>query len=187
MSNTDDRGGAPRQSGSHPGDGAPQQSGSHPGGGAPRQSGGHPGGGAPQQSDSHPGGGAQVPPSSKAGVGKVGESAAESFLRGNGYRILNKNFRCGKFGEIDIVASKSSVLCFVEVKARADDRFGRPAEAVNYKKRRKILSVASYYLSVFHMSDRRVRFDVVEVYFRKRADGQIVVTSINHIENAFTA
>jgi putative endonuclease len=120
-------------------------------------------------------------------IGRIGEDAAADYLQKSGYRILSRNFRLGRFGEIDIVAKKSSELCFVEVKARANDLFGRPSEAVGYKKQRKILAVASHYMAVFSASESKARFDVIEIYYRKGPAGQIAVTGINHIENAFTA
>ncbi|MDR1059688.1 MAG: YraN family protein [Clostridiales bacterium] len=125
--------------------------------------------------------------SNNRSIGRIGESAASDYLQKNGYLILRRNFRFGRYGEIDIVAKKSAELCFVEVKARTSDLFGRPSEAVGYKKQRKILAVASHYMAVFNASESKVRFDVIEIYYRKDPSGQIAVTGLNHIENAFTA
>ena len=43
-----------------------------------------------------------------------------------------------KIGEIDIIAIKDKILTFVEVKSRYDDTYGRPFEAVNTYKAKKI-------------------------------------------------
>ena len=43
------------------------------------------------------------------------EEKAALFLEQQGYRILEKNFRCRK-GEIDLIAMDQEYLCFVEVK-----------------------------------------------------------------------
>ena len=48
--------------------------------------------------------------------GREGESAAIAFLKENGYRILEKNFR-SKLGEIDVIAEQAGVIIFIEVKA----------------------------------------------------------------------
>ena len=51
----------------------------------------------------------------KAGV--WGEIYTARYLRDNKYRIIYSEFR-SRFGEIDLIAEKDGVLCFVEVKAR---------------------------------------------------------------------
>lgn len=45
------------------------------------------------------------------------EIIAENFLRLKGYSILQKRYKT-QFGEVDLIAKKSSTLIFVEVKAR---------------------------------------------------------------------
>ena len=54
----------------------------------------------------------------KRQIGKTGEQMAADYLVRNGFTILEKNFRSGRFGEIDIIAEEDSYLCFVEVKMR---------------------------------------------------------------------
>ena len=50
-------------------------------------------------------------------VGAYGEQLAARHLRIKGYKILAANYRTG-VGEIDIIAEKINVICFVEVKTR---------------------------------------------------------------------
>lgn len=108
--------------------------------------------------------------------GKTGEQIACSYLKKSGYEIFHKNFTTA-IGELDIVASDGEYLVFVEVKTRLDDTFGSPAEAVDYRKRRKISEVAAQYIKKFRYFDVPVRFDVVEVWLSDRR--------VNHIVNAF--
>ena len=75
-------------------------------------------------------------------LGLYGEELACKYLQAKGYVILERNFRCRRFGEIDIVASKAGVLSFIEVKTRCSSRYGKPAEAVTLAKQRKIYRVA---------------------------------------------
>ena len=56
---------------------------------------------------------------SNAEAGKAGEDDAARFLIQKGFTILERNFRNGKYGEIDIIARKDNVIVFAEVKNRS--------------------------------------------------------------------
>lgn len=60
-------------------------------------------------------------------AGDRGEAMAAEYLRENGYELLASQFRC-RFGEIDLIARRGGILCFVEVKLRSDRRFGLPRD-----------------------------------------------------------
>ena len=104
-----------------------------------------------------------------------GEAIAIKFLKDNGYKILETNFK-NKIGEVDIIAKDSETFVFVEVKARTTLKFGRPSEAVTTSKQNKIRKVATAYLIKNRDYPALMRFDVVEVL-----DGKIE----GHIKNAF--
>lgn len=108
--------------------------------------------------------------------GTKGEEIAVAYLRQLGYNILETNWFYRHF-EIDIIASTSSVLVFVEVKMRQNA--GEAArEAVSRKKQRFIIEAANAYIERFDNS-MPVRFDVVMVYC-----GQGM--SVEHFEDAFS-
>jgi len=116
-------------------------------------------------------------------LGKKGEALAQEMFEGNGFHVIEQNYR-GKAGEIDLICVKGKLLVFCEVKSRTRLAFGLPAEAVTAKKINHIRRVASWYLSQrmrFNRlySDFDMRFDVVEVVFVGEK------YEINHIENAF--
>lgn len=106
--------------------------------------------------------------------GKKGEIKAVLFFKKHGYKILETNFK-NKIGEIDIIAEKDGVIVFIEVKNRSTYRFGRPIEAVDFRKQSKIKKVAEIYLMIKNKYYNDVRFDVVEVSN----------DNLEHIENAF--
>lgn len=106
--------------------------------------------------------------------GKKSETKAVLFLKKHGYKILETNFK-NKIGEIDIIAEKDGVIVFIEVKNRSTYRFGRPIEAVDFRKQNKIKKVAEIYLMIKNKYYNDVRFDVVEVSN----------DNLEHIENAF--
>jgi len=94
--------------------------------------------------------------------GKESESVAVRYLKKNGYKILEQNYR-NKIGEIDIIAKDKKTLAFVEVKATRTDSFGSPKWAVTPKKQRKISMVALYYLKSTKQNKVKARFDVVAI------------------------
>jgi putative endonuclease len=114
-------------------------------------------------------------------AGAHGEKLAARFLRRkHGYKILLRNFQ-SKHGEIDIVCRDKDTLVFVEVKTRASEDFGTPAEAVDREKRFHLSKAALDYLRRLGNPDILFRFDIVEVVM----DGNNA-SDIRLIPNAFT-
>jgi len=96
-------------------------------------------------------------------IGQTGERLAASFLKKQGYRIVEKNW-VSPVGEIDIIAIEEKCLVFIEVKTRGGAEFGLPIEAVNKTKQRKIINSATYYAQMNNCLDAPIRFDVVSVF-----------------------
>ncbi len=99
---------------------------------------------------------------SKIQTGKMGENIAADYLKKEGYRIVQRNYRC-VFGEIDIVAIDRNVIAFVEVRSRKSDNYGCPQESVGHSKKIKISKIALNYLKEKQLDDCRARFDVAAV------------------------
>lgn len=93
--------------------------------------------------------------------GQQGEKLAAAYLRHEGFHILATNVRF-PVGELDIVALEGKTLCFVEVRSRADDRFGTAQESITYGKRRRFLKAVQWYLQRKRW-DGPIRFDVVAI------------------------
>lgn len=111
-------------------------------------------------------------------LGNVGENLAAKYLENHGYKIISKNFRI-RSAEIDIIAEKGGVVVFVEVKTRSNIRHGLAAEAVNFRKQKKIIEAASVFLQDEKYCNCACRFDVIEIYSHGKS------FEVNHIENAF--
>lgn len=111
-------------------------------------------------------------------TGRKGETIAEAFLKKNGYRIVETNYRC-PFGEIDIIARDQEELVFIEVKTRKSKALGYPEQAVDRKKQKKMSQLALWYLQYKNMNDVKARFDVVAVIMSKSEP------EIRLIQNAF--
>lgn len=113
--------------------------------------------------------------------GVWGEAQIANYLRRRRYELLAHSYHC-RFGEIDLIARKGGVLCFVEVKTRSNLACGLPREYVTTAKQECIRKTAAFYLMEKGL-DCPVRFDVAEVY----TDGahSLSATHIEYIENAF--
>ena len=94
--------------------------------------------------------------------GARGEQRAVEYLREQGYRILERNYRC-PLGEMDIIAREGKTVVFVEVKTRASDRFGSPQAAIGPQKQHRMTAIALYYLKAQGLLDGPARFDVAAV------------------------
>ena len=111
-------------------------------------------------------------------LGKEGERLAERFLEKKGYKLLERNYRCTA-GELDLIVLDRRVIVFVEVKTRTGQGFGTPFEAVEFRKQRKIIQAAQFFLAEKGLQQRDARFDVVGVSWVGREP------VVEHIENAF--
>ena len=108
--------------------------------------------------------------------GKLGEEIASKYIISKGGKVIEQNYRT-KIGEVDLIVKLNDELVFIEVKSRSNINYGYPSEAVNYKKKRKIINVAKYYILENSLENLAIRFDVIEIYLKEN--------KINHIVNAF--
>ncbi|TSC53876.1 MAG: putative endonuclease [Parcubacteria group bacterium LiPW_39] len=130
-------------------------------------------------------------PSEKRQFGDMGEERAVKFLEQKGYCVLDRNYRL-KWGEIDIVAAKTSLLLgkikeiiFVEVKAidgfGSDGDLSLAAQNVHWRKQQRLIRAAKTYLAQKKISPEIPwRIDVMLVVFNP-ASG---LAKIEHLENA---
>lgn len=114
-------------------------------------------------------------------AGEAGESMACEYLRGLGYEIVARNFRC-RSGELDVVARDGAVTVFVEVKQRASASHGGGYEAVTFGKRRRIVRAARLFATSRGLFDAPLRFDVISIDCRAGGSPQL-----RHDRGAFDA
>lgn len=115
---------------------------------------------------------------SRIELGIRGESMAVNYLQKQGYKILQRNFRC-RHGEIDIICSREHTIIFVEVKTRISTNFGTPEESITRTKQHHIHKAALAYLETCNQPFPEIRFDVIGILCD---DGQY---HINHLPAAF--
>jgi putative endonuclease len=110
-------------------------------------------------------------------TGKKGEQVAVNYLKTQGYKILEVNWRFHHL-EIDIIAKKDNMIIIVEVKSRTTDYFGFPEEAVNKRKQQYLINATDNYLTENNL-DLEVRYDVISIVFENNKQ------KLYHIEDAF--
>lgn len=114
-------------------------------------------------------------------TGTLGEDKACEYLEKHGYTVLFRNMRYGHL-EMDIICENDEFLVFAEVKTRkSNTAYGRPAQAVDYKKRQNLIAFAEMYIAQHTSRGKCVRLDVIEVY----TDGKTVLKT-EHLKNAIT-
>lgn len=97
-------------------------------------------------------------------VGRSGEDEAELYFRDMGFDIVARNFRYGRSGEIDLIASKEGLLLFVEVKKRSSQAYGGALFSINRRKALTLKKTAAYFLSQnprFNQKKITCRFDLL--------------------------
>ena len=95
-------------------------------------------------------------------TGISGEKLAQDFLRKQGYRIIETNYRCPE-GEIDIVARHKDCLIFTEVRTKRSLEFGSPEESITPAKKERMRATAYYYQQTHNNLPSLWRIDVVAV------------------------
>lgn len=95
-------------------------------------------------------------------LGKIGQDITQKYFENNGFCVIARNWH-SRYGEIDLilrkcckmrtaVSEKWNELIFCEVKTRAGsaERFGSGEEALDRRKREKILKTIFVYLEKNH-------------------------------------
>jgi len=113
-------------------------------------------------------------------LGEYGEKVATAWLKSTGIKVLARNFRGPRKGEVDIVARDHKTLLFIEVKTRRVNSRVRPYDAVNKHKQELIERGANAWLKELRTRDLPWRFDIIEI---SADDG--CIPKVNHIKNAF--
>lgn len=105
----------------------------------------------------------------RSALGRYGEGLAARRLSQAGMTVLERNWRCGRTGEIDIVAQDGDVLVVCEVKTRREGPFGHPMAAVTPQKAERLRGLAERWIQAHGGAPPGgVRIDVVGVLLPRR-------------------
>ena len=122
-----------------------------------------------------------VPTSARQADGNRAEDLACQHLQQTGLKLLDRNYR-GRFGEIDLIMQEGSVIAFVEVRYRSNNRKLDASETIDARKCGRIIKTALQYMQSMNKPDSwQYRFDVVTV------TGTLEKPDIDWIRDAFQA
>lgn len=121
-------------------------------------------------------------------IAKCGEDRTAEYLEQQGYTILERNWRWGRYAEVDLIArGPGQLMVFVEVKTRSmQDEAGIPMdgfESVNLSKQRRLIKAARSYLRLVGY-DTPSRFDVAVVNVHEWVADEAKI-SLTYVPGAF--
>lgn len=93
-------------------------------------------------------------------LGYVGEELAVRWLECNDYKVLDRNWRCGR-NELDVVGMRDGMVIVFEVKTRSS-KVDNVATLLPLRKRRAIVRAGAKWLAA-HGLLNELRFDLLVV------------------------
>lgn len=118
-------------------------------------------------------------------LGNLGEDIAEKYLKKQGYKIIERNFRYKGCGEIDIIAKKEENISFIEVKTRITKSRRSPytpEDNITYFKQKQLIKLSKIYLANKKLIDIPWQIDVIAVEIPQYCGTQ--KSKLRHIEQA---
>lgn len=109
-------------------------------------------------------------------LGRRGERRAAWFYRLRGYTVVDRNVRLPA-GEIDLIVRRGRTIVIAEVKTRQSLTAGEGHEAVNRRKRERMIRLGDQYAA--RHPEAQLRYDIVSIFWTGR---RFVVT---HFADAF--
>lgn len=109
-------------------------------------------------------------------LGKHGEQRAAWHYQLRGFRVIERNAR-SYAGEVDLVLRRGNTVVIAEVKTRQTLIAGEGHQAVDRRKRERLIRLGDYYAARF--PDAMLRYDIVSIFWT----GSRFIVS--HYEDAF--
>jgi len=95
-------------------------------------------------------------------LGRLGEKRAAWFYRLRGYSVVARNARLPA-GEIDLVVKRGATIVIAEVKARQTNFAGEGHEAVDRRKRERLVKLGEQWAAKHPQAE--LRYDILSLYW----------------------
>lgn len=99
--------------------------------------------------------------------GDIWEVIAIKYLQANGYKILDTNYKFGRFWEIDVIANKNSIFYFIEVKYRSSEKYWTAEESITKSKLFKLEKSIYSYCMKKRIDIEQISFEVITIMKEK--------------------
>jgi putative endonuclease len=113
-------------------------------------------------------------------TGVMGEKMARKYLQENGFEILHQNWRHGQ-REVDVIASRKSILHFIEVKTRRTRKFGYPEDDVTKAKLIHLINASEEYLYQYP-AWKRIQFDILSISIPAKEPAEFYFIEDVHVQ-----
>lgn len=98
-------------------------------------------------------------------LGAKGEDLAATYLERLGFEVLDRNWRAGRRGELDLVVWDSGSIVAVEVKTRSGTGYGSPFESITRLKLGRLRRLLFEWVRVHPVNASALRIDAIAVTF----------------------
>lgn len=95
--------------------------------------------------------------------GDIWEIIAIKYLQRNDYKILETNYKFGRFWEIDVIANKNNIYYFIEVKYRSSEKYGTAEESITKSKLYKLEKSIYSYCMKKRIDLENISFEVITI------------------------
>ena len=116
-------------------------------------------------------------PSHNRALGARGEMLAAEYLQSLGCEVLDRNWRSGRTGELDLVVRDRGHIVAVEVKTRSGRGYGSPFEAITTRKADRLRTLLLCWVRDHRPVSGNLRIDAIAVTLLPGGD-----PSIEHIQ-----
>ncbi len=99
----------------------------------------------------------------RSALGALGESLAAEYLEECGYRILARNWRDGRRGELDLIVRDGDCAVAVEVKTRSGIGYGNPLESITARKAARLRRLLLAWARQSQPGTARLRVDAIGI------------------------
>jgi len=96
------------------------------------------------------------------------EILAIEYLKKNGYKLLETNFKFSIFWEIDLICEFEGLTVFLEVKYRSNDKFWTWEESITKQKLSKLQKTIEYRCVSHNIDFDKIRFDIISITKNER-------------------
>lgn len=95
--------------------------------------------------------------------GDLWEVMAIKFLQKHGYKIIDSNYKFGRFWEIDVIAEKTGIYFFIEVKYRSNEKYWTAEESITKSKLFKLEKSIYSYCMKNKIDLENIKFNVITI------------------------